>query len=305
MRRVLVGLVVIFGGLLAAVPTNPAKATAGPSVPLLITPASGGAVNGGPGQIFTVRSTNTASSPYTATIRVMKRLGLTVRTVLTFPAAAANSGQTASGTPILPIPAGTYTWTAMATDIESGRLISSAEAAPQPFTVSTPPNTGAGEVSGGTTFDLPGLPGILQPCANTSFRVTSAVSAPTLPPTQVMASAGAVINVQGTEYVGPFNLNGLGRGACANATAGSGSLSLTALGTGPTGGTISCVLSGGFARVGSDVEVAVAGSCTINHLATGNVNFRAEVEFRPDPGQGLNSPVRHATFAGYFTVTPA
>lgn len=288
---------------------SPLPAKADPlAVPKLLHPSENGQLNGGPGQLFTVRAdhpghnaTDVASVVlYEATIEVLS--GTTV--VRTFTTPPAVGGSEATGTPTVPVPQGSYTWRAKARQLTAGVGLPGPEtawSAAKPFHVSSPPNSGGGEVNGDATFAAPGLPGILMPCETTNFTLGRIVAEPDEPP----LSGGIVVNIQGAAYAGPFELSGTGSGDCANALAGSGRLNVVVDGRNRTGGTIYCNLLGGFARLLSDVQIAVAGNCTINGLTTGRVNFRSEVQFRPDPGQGLTTRVTHAVFAGYFTVTPA
>lgn len=293
-RRAAAAVLVVVAGSLAGAP--PAHASNAPSTPELITPTAGGSVNGGPGQLFTVRAVDPQGDPYQATIEVT-----TANATFSFDTAWAQSNTEATGTPSpqTPIPPGTHTWRARAKDL-SGNL--SATSAARSFTVSPPPNNGVGQVSGEVLFGGAGQPGILQDCAETTFTIGNTVT--TNPTTVDEASNGIILNISGSVYSGPFSLSGTGQGACANAVAGSGTLAVEVTGQGPTGGRIHCSLSGHFARVLANVEVALSGVCTINNNRTGNVIFRAQVLFRPDPGQGLTTPVMRAVFAGFFTVTP-
>lgn len=273
------------------------------SVPQLKHPAVNGQLNGGPGQLFTVRTEHPGHGSldleyvalYEATIEVLDGTSA-IRTFKTSPTLA---GTDATGTPTVPVPQGSFTWRAKSKLLPNGP--ETAWSATQAFQVSSPSSSGGGEVNGDATFDNPGLPGILMECETTHFTLGPIVAAPDEPP----ASGGIAINIQGAAYVGPFELSGYGDGDCANALAGSGTLNVVVEGHNTFGGAFHCDLTGGFARSLSDVQIAVAGNCTINGLVTGRVNFRSEVQFRPDPGQGLTTRVTHAIFAGYFTVTPA
>jgi hypothetical protein len=161
--------------------------------------------------------------------------------------------------------------------------------------VSAPGNGGAGAVEGTVAFDAPGVPTATSPCASTSFTLEA-------------TSAAVVVNLAGAEYAGPISMDGNGSSSCENAASGEGNLTITnVLGTNLTGGAIVCgTLTGSYVRVGSDVNVAVVGSCSVNGQPTGTVNFRAEVEFVPaNPGGGAAAPVTDAVFTGGFTVTPS
>jgi hypothetical protein len=286
---------------------------AAPGTPTLLEPMAGGAVNGGPGQLFTVRATDPDGDPYQATVEVTPSTG----PVVTFSTAWAPSGTNSTGTPTFPFPPGTHSWRARALD-PSGAA--GPWSATQTFIVDAPPNFGSGEVRGYTRFtNTGGLPGATQQCTDTAFDVTVTPDAagPADPTGDIRLSNAVVMNVGGTGYAGPIELTGTGTSGCSNATAGSGTLSLTATGRVPqTGSRVDCPsLSGTFTRVGSYVSIAVGGQCQINALVTAPVAFRADLAFRPrdTPYQdasgvhvpGLDAPVTRALFAGSFTVTPS
>lgn len=315
LRRALFGVPILLTSLLVVPP--PAAHAAPPTAPTPVAPPNGGQINGGPGQLFTVRATDPDGGFYTATITAAGTNTLGTSVTRTFRTSVGPSGSEVTGTPPQPLPAGSYTWSAVATDVDPTTSTiavtpttdvnpkvgsDSPPSAVWTVEVKSPANIGAGQVSGEVTYTNPGgLPGALSPCAETTFDIGTTVVEPTVDG----VSNGIVLNIAGSQYAGSFKITGSGTGDCANALAGSGSLSVSITGTGPTNGNINCSLTGGYARVLSDVGVAVAGSCTINGLTTGNVNFRGQVAFRADPGQGLTSPVTHAVFAGYFTVTAA
>lgn len=306
-RRLVAMPVLLVGSLIATI--EPAHA-AGPSTPVLVSPVSGGGVNGGPGQLFTVRATDPNGDPYYATVEVS---GGTLTT--TFTTSVAPSGQEATGTPPLPVaPGTTWMWRARATtetDTSAtpvGTTVvtqHSAWSAWQTFTVSSPPTFGAGAVSGQVAFQDP-LPGAIKPCAVTNFTFNS-----TLNSTVDDADAGAVINIQGHAFTGRIDLSGIGTGACANASAGSGTVTVTGTGFDPAVGTLSCSLSGYFVRLLSYTNLSLGGTCGLGGTTTAPVNFKADVLFRPDQGAGdgqvlgVDQSVTHALFAGSFTVTPA
>lgn len=278
-------------------PASAASAADAPTTPELISPADGEALNGGPGQLFTVRSSDPQGDPYKATIEVSVTSASGTSTS-TFETTVAPSASRATGTPTFPIPPGMHTWRARSTDLSGN---TSGWSASRTFAVAPPPNTGVGQGSGDVTYDGDGQPGVLQNCAATSFALSPRLlSEPTVVEN---VSSGIIINIAGSRYVGPFTFTGSGTGDCANATAGSGTLQADVTGRGPTGGTLDCSITGRFARVLSVVDATMTGPCTINNFATGTAVFRVQALFRPDPGQGLTTPVRHAIFMAYFTVT--
>jgi len=275
-------------------PARPASATTAPTTPQLISPEEGEALYGGPGQLFTVKSTDPQGDQYKATIEVTSGTG----TTSTFDTLPAPSGSRATGTPTSPVLPGVYTWRARSTDLSGN---TSAWSSGRMFAVAPPPNTGVGQGSGDVTYDGDGQPGVLQNCAATTFTLSPRLASD--PATVENVSSGIIINIAGSEYVGPFTFTGGGTGDCANATAGSGTLYAQVTGRGPTGGRLDCSVTGRFARVLSVVDATMVGPCTINSFATGTAVFRVQAVFRPDPGQGLTAPVRHAIFVAYFTVT--
>lgn len=304
---------------LVLVPASPAyAANNAPTAPTLLTPAPGGGVNGSVGQFFTVLATDPNGDLYSVVITVSGTPNIGGSFSTFFETNTVPSNQEATGTPTLPIPPGSYTWSATATDVHYDATESTVSVLPgttvtpaalseltgpasasQAFTVSVPPTFGAGEVNGDVSFMDPGLPPLGAPCSETDFTVTGNLVDPT-----VNGSAGVVFNIAGNEYIGSLVISGTGHGDCANASAGSGSLTITGIGTGE-GGSIRCDVNGHFVRVLSHVDLALPGTCTVNSLPVANVMFRSEVEFRPDPGQGVSSPVTHAIFAGYFSLLPA
>src|SRR5688500_5302700 len=138
-----------------------------PSAPELVAPASGGAVNGGPGQLFTVRATDPEGDAYTATVEVSVT-GSTAPPLL-FDTTPGKSGERVTGTPTAPVPPGTHSWRARAVDVHGNVGPWSAS---QTFDVTAPANTGLGQMSGEVNFDDPGQPGLLQDCGTTNFSLT-------------------------------------------------------------------------------------------------------------------------------------
>lgn len=157
---------------------------------------------------------------------------------------------------------------------------------------SRPPNIGGGDVSGTVSFSE-AVPPSNAPCAATHFTFDG-------------MSASAWLNGSVTFFVGPLTVSGEGGSACENATSGSGNLTVHVNGNGP-GGRLEClILTGTFARVGTDVIIVVTGNCEINGREAFRVTFQARGEFLPvNPGEGIIVPVTKAAFAGGFVVVPA
>lgn len=281
------------------------NANVAPNTPTLKSPPPGGGVNGGPGQLFTVQATDPDQEDvYTAEFEVTGPAPSTA--VNSFKSGPTPSGHNATGTPTLPFAAGDYTWRARAVDNNGAP---SSWSAWQSFRVVAPPNFGGGEVRGRVHFDDPGLPGATGACEDTTFQVLA-------DPSGLPMSNSVVLNLAGTEYVGPLTITGLGDGDCSNAVAGAGTVNLHVEGEHPvTHARVYCEsLLGKFARVGSYVTIVVSGSCQINAVVTGDVAFRSDLLFRPEdqptPGNppiipGINARVHNGSFTGSFLVTPS
>lgn len=164
-------------------------------------------------------------------------------------------------------------------------------------TTTTPPpgggsNVGAGGFTGSVEFDAPGLPPILAPCAPTTFSFDGEAQA-------------FVLNTTIVGYAGPVTFTGGGSSDCENATGGSGSLTLSAEGEGPTDSTIVCEsLTGDFSRFFVRAQINLTGDCTINGISTTGIVFSADVLVAADGATGITDPVMLARFAGDFAVSP-
>ncbi len=164
-------------------------------------------------------------------------------------------------------------------------------------TTTTPPsgggsNVGAGGFTGSVAFEPPGLPPILAPCASTTFSFDGEAEA-------------FVLNTTIVGYAGPVTFTGGGSSDCENATGGSGSLTLSAEGEGPTGSTIDCdSLTGDFSRFLARAQINLTGDCTINGINTTGILFSADVLVGADGATGITDPVMLARFAGDFAVSP-
>lgn len=164
-------------------------------------------------------------------------------------------------------------------------------------TTTTPPsgggsNVGAGGFTGSVAFEPPGVPPILAPCAPTTFSFDGEAEA-------------FVLNTTIVGYAGPVTFEGGGSSECENATGGSGSLTLSAEGEGPTGSTIVCdSLTGDFSRFLVRAQINLTGDCTINGISTTGILFTADVLVAADGATGITDPVLLAHFAGDFAVSP-
>ena len=157
-------------------------------------------------------------------------------------------------------------------------------------------HAGAGVASGSLTFtNAGGLPPVGAPCVPTTFNVSSTLS------------GAVVVSTVIVGYAGLITLSGSGASLCENATLGSGSLSLAATGVGLNpANRISCPsLRGSFVRLLAEATVVIAGSCTVNGIATANITFVAEVTFAPGTvgTAGITTPITNALFQGAFAVT--
>lgn len=130
-------------------------------------------------------------------------------------------------------------------------------------------NVGGGAIHGTVEFDSPGLE---SACVNgVGFDVNG--FAPSF-----------VYNTVITGFAGAFRLTGRGFSECqpGSQVLRSGTLDLTASGTGPTGSRIECAsLSGQFERIGTAVTVNVNGDCIVNSYGLGTNTFIAALQFTP------------------------
>lgn len=157
-----------------------------------------------------------------------------------------------------------------------------------------PPNAGGGLVKGDVVFTEPGVPPLGADCATTTFHFEG-------------SSATAWVNGSVTTYVGPLNLVADGGSPCERVSTGDGSLTVWASGRNPLDDELTCgPLTGTFTRIAGDVVIVVAGDCTINGVDAFSVIFNAAGQFTPtNPGGGVTEPVKTASFAGSFAVSPS
>jgi hypothetical protein len=269
-----------------AVAPTAARADSAPAAPFLIAPASGATISANAPQVFTIEAIDPDGDPYSGAVTVSD--AQSGRLFVAFSTVPAASGQSSSATPTVPLPPGTYTWTASATDLFGN---DGPPAASQPFTVAGAPDAGGGALTGSVSFSQP-IPPTGEPCAQTSFTLTG-------------TSAASVVSFAQAEFTGPLTVTGSGGGSCETAGTGGGSLVLSADGLGVTGTTIHCPqLSGSYFRAGTDVTATVSGPCTLNGTETDSLTIDAKVQFVPSGG-GAGRPVQSADFHGAFAVSPA
>lgn len=159
-------------------------------------------------------------------------------------------------------------------------------------------NVGAGDVT--ANVYISNLPKLLGGCTTPTSPLTFSYFG---------SGDGFIFNDNGTQYVGYIPINGSGSngGACFEREL-FGTINVNAFSfvePPPINASVSCSFTPGqYTRLGSHVLITVPGSCTINAWASGPVLFVAQGEFIPTQGDGINSPVTAATFAGAFTIAP-
>jgi hypothetical protein len=170
----------------------------------------------------------------------------------------------------------------------------------QPAAASASSNAGGGAITGTAHFGNGGVPPLFAPAAPSSFTISGTAPAVTF-------------NTVITGYAGAVTIAGTGGASKESTPSGSGTLTLTDVhGSGPTGSSLVCAdplagttLSGGYTRVGTDVEAVLSGNCTINGFTAG-VSFIFRGQFAPtNQGGGTSAPITDASFAGAFVVQPA
>ena len=156
-------------------------------------------------------------------------------------------------------------------------------------------NVGSGEVTA-TVLLNPAVPVFLSGCSTIGFNFFG-------------TGEGVVFNDNGTQYVGHIPINGFGGDSCAfteRETVGSITVNaFTVSEPPPINASLSCTaLTGTYVRVGTHVHVTVNGACTINAWASGPVLFISDGEFVPTSGNGINSQISAADYAGAFAIAP-
>jgi RHS repeat-associated protein len=126
-----------------------------PNVPALVSPANGATFAPTDPQTFTINTTDPDGDPYTGTVTIRNGSGSVVATFTTSPSP---SGQSSSGTPAPLLAAGSYTWSATATDAKGAQSGSSSS---RSFTVSAPPANNA-----------PNVPALVSPANGATFAPT-------------------------------------------------------------------------------------------------------------------------------------
>ena len=156
-------------------------------------------------------------------------------------------------------------------------------------------NIGAGDVTA-TVLLNPPVPVFLSGCSAIAFNFFG-------------TGEGVVFNDNGTQYPGHIPINGFGSDGCAfteRETVGTITVSdFTVSEPPPINASLSCTdLTGNYVRIGTHVHVTVNGTCTINAWASGPVLFISDGEFVPTSGNGINSPITAANYAGAFAIAP-
>jgi hypothetical protein len=168
-------------------------------------------------------------------------------------------------------------------------------------------NIGAGEADGSVTFSGTGVPPVFAPCKAVDFTLVNGNSTATVVINASTGGIGAALD----GFAGKVQLNGNGHGYCEGTSSGGGSLNLSVpTANGPNGSTFGCPsLTGGYTRVGPDVEAILGGSCSVNSNPVPAM-FIFRGEFNPTGGSGLSQPglagpITTADFKGAFVVAPA
>lgn len=156
-------------------------------------------------------------------------------------------------------------------------------------------NVGAGSVTANVYLSPP-VPVLLGGCSSIAFNFYG-------------SGTGAVFNDNGTQYPGSIPINGYGSDSCAFLEREAvGTINVNAFNAfepSPVNAELQCTFTAGtYVRVGTHVHVTVPGSCTINAWASGPVLFISDGEFVPTGGNGINSPVTSAYYAGAFAIAP-
>lgn len=158
--------------------------------------------------------------------------------------------------------------------------------APAPAGAQAGENAGAGVARGTIAFEAPVRLG--GGCQAADFTFSG-------------ASDTVVVNTVFTAYAGPITITGSGRDGCPNGASQSGTLSVTAGGSGPTGSRFDCgSLSGSYTRLLTAVTVNVSGECSVNDFPAGEITFVAEAVVTPRPGFSFQS----AEFVAPFSIVP-
>ena len=282
--RALLAAVVV--GAAWQLPVQPAVALGQPpSRPTLLSPPAGWVFPRLAPQVFSLISSDQDLEPYTAVVTVrFAATGAVARQFLTTPAP---SSVKSTGTPVPPLDAGAYTWSAHAVDPTGG---TSPESGSSSFRVEASPTTGGGDLQLAFTYDGGGVSH--GSCTPITFDVGG-------------QSTAAVVNLSLVGFVGPVVITGEGGSLCENGDFGEGALALTLTGTGPTGSTLSCPnLVGTYVRAAAAIVLQLEGACAVNQFDV-LVSYTAVAGFSPtEPGGGVTVPFHRANAAGAFTVVP-
>lgn len=285
MHTALLGTVLV-GAL--AVPAAPLRAdeNAAPHPPALLAPSEGATLHRAGNTPFSISAVDPNADPYTGAIVIADAAGAEVARFATTPA---RSGGVAIGVLVTPLPAGSYTWTAEATDVHGA---TSDPSTARSFTVTPPPTTGGGAVAGVVEFAPPGIPPTMGVCEASSS-------------TFELESAAAVFNTAVIGYVGSLTVRGSGTTDCESMRFGTGTLSVDVDGTGLTESTLSCRLTGSYTRVEVAMALTLAGDCTLNRHPVSRVVLAASLLFVPQAvDAGATTRVTRAVVGGDFVVVP-
>lgn len=256
--------------------TETAAANVPPSTPTLVAPASGATLSADGPQLFSIRTADPDGDPYAGWVTVTS--AATGRVVTRFATTPSSSGETSSGIPFMPLPPGSYLWSASASDLPLGAA--SPESGSRSLTVAGSSNLGGGAFTGTVSQSAPPPP-LGGTCRSTSFSVNA-------------TAAAAVVTFAPTEFLGFLNFNGSGGSSCETFATGTGTLQLSASGLGVGATTLTCSsLTGAYTRVGPHVRALVSGACTLNGTGTDTVSFDIE------------ATLADGAFDGEFTVSPA
>ena len=144
----------------------------------------------------------------------------------------------------------------------------------------------------------PGIPGLLGPCAATTWSYTSSN----------MPAFAVTVNPAGTFFLWNVTMT-MSVAGCENANGGAGSITGGSItGTNPVnGGTLVCTFSGGsYSRTGVVLTASIASTCnTIGVSAP--VTFSLDAAWVPNLSdlQGVTAFITQATLAGTLDSTPS
>jgi hypothetical protein len=159
-------------------------------------------------------------------------------------------------------------------------------------------NVGAGEMDGQALFGTH-VPSIMDeaggaPCVSTTTTLTG-------------NSVGAAQATSINGYAGQLSMSGTATSTCETTSHGTGSLTMSITSPKASAGYyfVSCpTLTGTYQRVASAVVAIVSGNCTINNGPPDFVTVAFHGQFVPNGGEGVNTPITGAQFAGAYAFLP-